>query len=192
MTPPSKMEGFKPTLRVCESNLWAPQFLQWILNLLQCLKTAKNHALKHFLVIFWFFFCGFQWFQVPHAKRGFPKHNCLVHGNQHKTFTTFYRSQYPTFELKTSKNEQKTPFFEGLGPKMTPLSKVEVFKTTLTVRETYLWAPQILQWILNLLQCVKTAKNLALKHFLVIFWGFVHGFHFLELHYYSWGILNTS
>ena len=75
---------------------------------------------------------------------------------------------------------------------MTPLSKMEVFKTTLSVHESNSWAAQILQWILNLLQCVKTAKNLALKHFLVIFWGFVHGFHFLELHYYSWGILNTS
>ena len=125
-------------------------------------------------------------------NRGFPKHNLLVHGNQHKTFNTFYRSQYPTFGLQTSKNEQKTPFLEVLGPEMTPPSKMEVFTPTLRVCESNLWAPQFLQWILNLLQCVKTAKNLALKHFLVIFWGFVHGFHFLELHYYSWGILNTS
>ena len=85
MTPLSKMEVFKPTFRVCESNLWAPQFLQWILNLLQSLKTAKKHALKHFLVIFCGFFVVFSCFWFPYMNRGFPKHNFLVHGNQHKT-----------------------------------------------------------------------------------------------------------
>ena len=64
------MEGFKPTLRVCESNLWAQQFLQWILNLLQCLKTAKKHALKHFLVIFWVFFVVFSGFRSPMQSEG--------------------------------------------------------------------------------------------------------------------------
>ena len=85
MTPLSKMEVFKPTLRVCESNLWAPQFLQWILNLLQSLKTAKKHALKHFLVIFCDFFVVFSCFWFPYMNRGFPKHTFLVHVNQHKT-----------------------------------------------------------------------------------------------------------
>ena len=52
---------------------------------------------------------------------------------------------------KTLKNEQKTPFLEVLGPEMTPPSKMEVFKPTLRVCESNLWAPQFLQWILNLL-----------------------------------------
>ena len=165
MTPPSKMEVFKPTLRVCESNLWAPQFLQWILNLLQCLKTAKNHALKHFVVISCFFFVVFSGFRSPMQCVG--SLNTIV-WSMVTNIKHLIHFTGPNIRLQGSKPQKmskKHRFFEVLGPKMTPLSKMEVFKTTLMVHESNSWAAQILQWILNLLQCVKTAKNHALKHF---------------------------